>query len=342
MEEPIARAVRGESVYPFSNLGLAVALVRGLNSVGYGVDVLNWDSQDIPSGNNYDLFVGHGGINFDSILRSNKVKKVVYFASGSAAHHHNREAQKRSDYFFQRHKVRMVPDRPVDGKEDKVYSRSSSIICLGNKYIASTFKPHGSVYNLNIATSPKKRILLDSLFRSPKNFLFFSGAGNLHKGLDIAIESIIGTDCRLYVCTEISEEFRAFYTAKYTKEQLRNIHFYGFVRQGSRRFKQLVRKCEFVMLLSCSEGSPGSVVDLMQYGLIPVLTRACGIDLGGAGKIVEDIEVESVRRCLLTISGSSKHEIHRFRKEVGELVKDSFSEKAFSKNLRVIMKEVAN
>jgi hypothetical protein len=44
----------------FSNIGIARAMVRVLNEMGYGVDVINFTDNRFKVEKTYDLFIGHG------------------------------------------------------------------------------------------------------------------------------------------------------------------------------------------------------------------------------------------------------------------------------------------
>jgi len=332
LTEPVRRAQNGEKLYPFSNLGLAVELVRVLNKEGYAVDVVEWNDTKLPRNKTYDLFIGHASINFSQLMSTNTFGKTIYFATGSSAIFHNAEAQKRSDEFWQRHKVRIKPDRMVDPKEAKIYGLADVVICLGNSRIASTFDVE-HIEHLNIAASPMRPLLLPRVGKSAKHILFFSGGGNLHKGLDLAIESVIDTDLTLHVCTIIDEKFLNVYRKLYSPEQLKNVKFHGFVAHGSRLFRQLIRRCQFVLLLSCSEGSPGSLIDIMQYGLIPVVTPACGLDVAKVGFVVEGIKIKDISKLLLRASRTPKVELKQLSDQTKQLVKDDFSRADFDTKL---------
>ena len=51
----------------FSNCGIAVSLVRVLNELGYVVDVVEWTDAKFVPRRPYDLFIGHGAVNFERL-----------------------------------------------------------------------------------------------------------------------------------------------------------------------------------------------------------------------------------------------------------------------------------
>jgi glycosyltransferase involved in cell wall biosynthesis len=116
-----------------------------------------------------------------------------------------------------------------------------------------------------------------------RHFLFFSGPGNVHKGLDLLLEAFQGTELQLHVCQAIEPAFaRAF------RVELRapNVHLHGVVPMRSSRFLGLARRCDWVILPTCAEGQPGSVIECMAHGLIPILSSAANIDVGNLGVVI--------------------------------------------------------
>ena len=53
----------------FSNDGIALNIARALNELGYIVDIVNWDDLNFIPEKKYDLFIGHGGKNFENIYK---------------------------------------------------------------------------------------------------------------------------------------------------------------------------------------------------------------------------------------------------------------------------------
>lgn len=341
LQEPVRRALNGEEMYPFSNLGLAVEIVRQLNIAGYSVDVIEWNDVNVPNGKTYDLFVGHGSVNFEKVLKLNDIKKVIYFATGSSAKFHNTEASKRAKYFAQRHGVKYAADRPVSPIEQKVYTLADRVVCLGNEHVRNTFPNPKKVTALHIAVTKERKILVPNLLRSKRHLLFFSGGGNLHKGLDLAIDAVIGTDIVLHVCTSIDPEFRSIFENKYGATLNRNVVWHGFISQRSLKFRSLIRKCQFAILLSCSEGSPGSLIDVMQYGLIPIITPACGLDIKDVGYLVEDIGVDNIRTKLREITSIDSRTLRSQSTAVMCLVEREYSLASFQKKLHTVLENIA-
>ena len=66
---PLLPPLRLRDRVKFSNRGIAQEIPRVLNELGYSVDIVNYDNRDWLPDRPYDLLIGHGGINFESISR---------------------------------------------------------------------------------------------------------------------------------------------------------------------------------------------------------------------------------------------------------------------------------
>ncbi|OGF61544.1 MAG: hypothetical protein A2Y62_01830 [Candidatus Fischerbacteria bacterium RBG_13_37_8] len=143
--------------------------------------------------------------------------------------------------------------------------------------------------------------------KARRNFLFFSGPGNVHKGLDLLLEVFVRASANLYICQNIRSDFFKVY--KNELENYNNIHVIGSIPLRSSIFYQLIDKCAFIIHPSCAEGQPGSVVECMHQGLIPVVSQESNIDTEDFGitlkscsikeiiDVVEDLSHQSVAWC---------------------------------------------
>jgi hypothetical protein len=301
--EPIAQELHGQRHSAFSNAGLGTAIPRVLNQMGYRTDIINWDDRDFNPSDQYDLVVVHGAKNYESLkLKLVGDPTIIYFSTGSYWKFHNQQEQKRFDYFWRRHNIRLPLDRFISEPEEQANHEADGIICLGNALCKDTYAGFSNVQNLNIASIPiPDRGGERDWSKVNKTFLFFSGGGNVHKGLDLLLDAVAGSDLQLRIGTKLDPEFEEFYREQLYESD--NIQYLGFVPVGSPEFYQAVQEAGFVVLPSCSEGSPGSVVDCMQQGLIPVVTPDAHIDADEFGFVFGEATVDSVRQTLEMAAG---------------------------------------
>ena len=163
-------------------------------------------------------------------------------------------------------------------------------------------------------------------------FSFFSGSGNVHKGLDVLLDAFSLLDTHLYICQKISPAFYKVY--RHELEDLPNIHLVGFVPIRSQRYYDLIDRCAFVIHPSCAEGSAGSLVEAMHQGLIPVVTRETTVDTGDYGVTLDNGMIQHVAKMVDELSQKSPQECKHCRDAPGQPPSAEFSVEAFESNLK--------
>lgn len=336
---PLVEDTKDIATSQFSNNGAGRAWGRVLNKLGYKVDAINWDDMDFVPKRKYDLIVIHGGKNFKNLTGSLKAGgKIIYYSTGSYWQHHNQQELKRFAEFEDRTGVALLPDRLITDSEEKANTVANAIISLGNKRAAETYAKFPRVYNLEGASYEERSNITLLPVGAEKHFLFMSGPGNIHKGLDIAIEAFRELpDHHLHIMMSLEDGFADYYESDLKRP---NIHPYGYVQQRSSKFYEIVRKCGYIMLLSCSEGSPGSVIEGMTQGLIPLVSRDSHIDIPKAGIMVDNVTVENIKRVVEQAGRIRLEDMNASSQEVLEYVRNHFSIDRFDSELTTILKHI--
>lgn len=283
----------------YSNHGIAQDVVRVLNDLGYAVDIVNFDNTGWRPSEAYDLFVGHGGTNFEQIAGALDPKVPrVYFATGIYWKEWNRRLEQRELQIQARRGCFLSAGRKITASEEFAVIQSDIVACLGNRAATETYRAARSVVGIPNAVFPlKRRSARNKDFHAArKQLLFFAGRGNVLKGLDILLDAVKGTDVHLHVCQHLEPEFAAVFDAEL---RMPNVHIHGFVPMRSRRYDELVNRCAWVVSASVAEGQPGAVLECMAHGLIPIVTAANNIDLDFGGVLLPSHESEAVRETLL-------------------------------------------
>lgn len=113
--------------------------------------------------------------------------------------------------------------------------------------------------------------------RSRNRFAFIGSGGQVHRGLDWALEHFARhPELELFVFSPFAHEPE--FCRAYENElfQTPNIHAMGFVDVHSEGFLDVARTCRHLLYPSCSEGMSGSVLVGMSCGMLPVVTPECG------------------------------------------------------------------
>jgi glycosyltransferase involved in cell wall biosynthesis len=325
----------------FSNRGIAQQILRALNELGYIVDVIDYQNRSWSPTRNYDLFVGHGGVNFQHLasgLSENTVR--IYFSTGIYWRELNiRAARVLYDLAIRRGYL-LPPERFVRDDEEYANRHADGIVCLGNTEAAKTYAQFQNVIPINNAAYPIvwNNWSSKDFDTGRQHFLFFSGRGNLHRGLDLLLEAFTGTDLQLHICQHIEPEFAEVY--HYELNDCPNIHLHGFVKMRSPQFEALIERCTWVILPTCAEGQPGSVIECMAYGLIPVLTDEANIDLEDWGIRLPERNVESIRSVALQASRLEPVECEQRAAQVVKAVQDFYSVDRFRTNFKQALVDI--
>jgi len=134
----------------------------------------------------------------------------------------------------------------------------------------------------------------------------------------------------LYICTKLDDGFARVYEKELFNTN--NIHFIGFVNPYSKKFYKVMNLCNYVIHPSCSEGSPGGVIECMHHGLIPIISRESNIDVKGFGYIIRDCSIEGITREIKRVAKERFFE--KKAKKIINIAREKFSEEAFLNNLK--------
>lgn len=339
--DPIIDELSGVPTVLFSNNGAGRSIPKVLNELGYIVDIINWDDTQ-PIDGEYDLIICHGGKNFDALKQlKTSDNKLVYYSTGSYWKYHNEQEQVRLSYFRKRHNIPYKLDREIKNTEELANTQADAIIALGNKDTAKTYTKFKKVYHIEGASMPinSPRILVTTT-NPQKGFLFMAGPGNLHKGLDVLLDvwSTLPEDHHLHIVTFLDKEFATIYHEQLYKTS--NIHTYGYIQQRSKEFYNIIDQCQYSILLSCSEGSPGSVIESMCQGLLPIVSKQCHVSTHSYGKVIPVVTVEHVAKTMQELSKVNSADIHKEQQSVAQWANAFFTVDKYEHTLRTIIQEV--
>ncbi len=258
----------------YQSLGIA----RALNRTGYVVTVVDRKLK-FKILNKYDLFVGAfntGGFKyFSHILNQlNKNTIKIGLSTGANPNMMRKEFEKRKKMFFQRNKVRlnhMTRYSLIDFY--KLRKKLDYLIYFGYQK-GFVDKSYNFRKKIDVQPCINDKIKFKTKnFRANllKNFIYYSGSGFLHKGLDLVIEFFIrNPNLKLYICSASYEKkFLEFYNLS----NFKNISFLGNIKEESKKAKQLFNKCGFIISMNCSGGGSAALAVGRRYGLIPVVLK---------------------------------------------------------------------
>lgn len=341
LPEHVSRYLNGEKIIRFSNNGIAIGWATVLADMGYEVDVVNWDDLDVSLENSYDIFIPHGAVNFKKIYQQlSKKAKIIHFSTGSYWRFHNKQEERRIQGIYKRDGVLMQRDRYLNSSDDIVYKKSDAVISIGGKKIKNTYS-YKNVYTINNACYQDNKLInyKKNYKNKNNNFLYFAGAGNIHKGLDLLIEAFSDLDQNLYIMCHLDRDFTNHYNGLL---QLPNIKIIGEVVMRNKDYYQGMKECSFCILPSCSEGQPGSVIEAMSHGLIPIVSKECFIDTKNFGYTLKECSIEEIRRTVKRLSSLDSQEIFSYSARTQKEVNLHYRPDNFRVNLRNVLNKILN
>lgn len=174
---------------------------------------------------------------------------------------------------------------------------------------------------------------------------WFGSLGLIHKGLDICIDlALAHPEITLHICgaSKREKEFWDYYGPKIKGKA--NIINHGFINIESQEFVDIMSECAFVVHPSISEGGAASVLNVVaNAGLIPVCSKACGLDLPEDGSvIVEDVTYEAFEGAILDVMNLPVDELKEMATNACRYVREHYTLDNYRANMSKILQKCVN
>jgi glycosyltransferase involved in cell wall biosynthesis len=326
------------------NLRQCLQIASALGEAGYTVDVADVDDLRFIPGRRYNLVVSHRGDLPDPAgMMPDAVR--VYLATGKNHVVHNRNVRARYEALARR-RGRSLEPVSLNGEDLPFVRQAHAIAGFGNRESVATWSGMADVplypFNNYGYASTRSTVESKDFAGARSHFLFFASRDQVAKGLDLLLEIFARHPAlHLHVCSAFKKE-KAFVDC-YRSElfQRPNIHAVGLVPVNSERFYDLTRRCAHVIHPSCSDATPGSVVQCMHTGLIPMVTRECGMDLEGVGTVLPDDSISTIEQAILQAAAREGGWLEDQARRTRRLAVERYSEEAFVRRWREIAHSLA-
>lgn len=268
-----------------------------------------------------------------------KARKLFH---GTTCHwlYWNRAELQRLDWFLRRKGVCLSPERQLPPMG---HAESDLVTYYGSNAALPHYGPNRSKLR-KVWVCPT---LQSHEFRpkdwstAKRRFLYFGSASWVHRGLDLVIEAFAKMNLELFICGP-DDRYQAFYT-----EELKNHHNLrpvGFVTPGSPEFLKLVDSCTGVVYASAAEGCSTSIVQCLQFGLIPIVTDSVGLSVHDfwpalKGDTDHELMADLVRRCT-ELSERPDQELAELSRWFWEFAQKNHSRPAFRQSLNTVLDEL--
>lgn len=278
---------------------------------GYAVDVIDSSNSSFKPKKAYSVCIDtHGNLErFAPLLQKECIK--VFHTTTSHWLFQNTASYKRSYDLLKRRGAALGPERLLP--PSTTIEAADIVLLLGNDATESTY---------SYANKEIFRISISAVFSFPSpqtkdfasvrnNFVWLGGAGAIHKGADLVLEAF-AQEPKLSVsmCGKyLYPEFEAVYRKEL--HDTANIQSIGFVDLNGKVFEDIRSSSAFLIYPSCSEGQAGSVVAAMHAGLIPIISKHCGVDVGDFGFVLKENTIEEIREIINQVAALPEAELKR-------------------------------
>lgn len=337
--------------YEHTNLWEIREIVRVLNTFGHTVDVVDRSADDFTPEDKYDLFIGLGagrsGKHFARYAAALPRATKVLLAAGPEPILSSRLVREHYDRFNARHGTNVPAMRLAEGIDFPAFAKVTDyFLCIGEdeQFCASTYRHlQRPILTYMPAVSPNIRFYKGMVETRLRNkFLCFAGDGLICKGVDVVVEAFSEMpELQLHICGPDTEP--GFFDV--LGDRIRdsgNIRYEGFVRVGGTRFEELLRECSFVVFASSSEGCATSVATVMRGGLVPILTKEVGINVGNFGFKLEGERESLINEIKTVCRRASMVSSPEYHARVFETLKDSlkYTQASFTRTFSKAVLEI--
>ncbi len=331
-----------------TNSAECIKITETFRKIGFNCDIVDNQADIRIDYHKYDVVFGFGKV-FENSFYSNRKIFKIYYGTGKHPYFSNMETIKRGlNVMEKKNEFLLESLRLIKEDYSLQTTASDTLLIIGGETDSSTYRKYtnNQINTINVSFFKihdyLKIINEKNFLEAGKHFLFFSGSGLIHKGLDLLLEAFSRqNDLYLHICADIKSEPKFENIYKDELYKTKNIHTYGFVNINSETFKKLITKCAFVILPSCSEAMPTSVVNVIgNGGLIPILPSASSINIDELTLPITDLTVESVVKSLKETQTMTNDKKKKISLKIGEFINNNYTIENFSKNIETILKNI--
>lgn len=304
-----------------------------LDELGYRVDVVDlFDNTTKIKYSEYEVIYGLG-IPFEKVFYSpnpEAIVKIFYSTGCNPFFSYKVSALQVRDFYLSSGRLVPQSSRVSEIFWTFQYLLSDYVIALGNQFVTNTYKDANPLLNchpVNAFYFDVYDIDLEAKdFNLAKtNFLWFGSTGLLHKGLHLLIDIFSKRpEITLHICGASKSETQFWEYYQPIVDRCSNIIDYSFVDIKSKQFNNLMDSCAYCIFPSVSEGgSPALLNTMANGGLIPVASKACGVDIDEFGFVFDELNIKEVERQIDAVLRLNIVEL----KEKSILIKDTVRQK---------------
>jgi len=312
----------------------SIEIVKIFNELGYNVDVIFYQKK-ILKYKNYNVIFGlEPNFELFSIKNPNAIK--IYYATGSYWKFQNDAERQRCKEISDKKDGRLRPSRIVG--EHASCELSDWIIQIGSVNTVNTYPTE--IRNKIITIRQSSIMLPDNTsdvnlsVKHINNYVWFASNAAALRGLDLCLEYFSeAPQLNLYIIGNVENDFKQLYKKELTHTQ--NIFYMGWMDVRSSDYINIVSSCTFAILPSASEGFPGSILTLLNLGIIPIISiNAFYPGFEKFSILIKQINYKSLTRAIEESRNLSDNEIKLRSILAKKFVKDNFSIESYRNDFK--------
>ena len=272
-----------------------VLMAQVWRSLGYAVDVIDYRNSEFMPSVDYDYFVS-ARTHLERIGKrlGAGCRRVAHFDTSHFTVNNRATFQRLID-LQQRRGVSLPRSARLIESNQAAEAMDLGMV-LGNAVTLATYayagKPLQPLSVPGIATRAARTTKRFDQCRT--HFLWLGSGGLVHKGLDLVLEAFAQMpEMHLTVCGPLDQEPE--FGCVYQRElALPNVRTTGWIDVTSDAFRDLAADTLGIVYPSCAEGQAGAVVNAVQAGLLPIISRESGLDVDGFGETLVRNDVATI------------------------------------------------
>jgi hypothetical protein len=313
------------------------------NELEFNVDIIHYTNKSKIDYDKYDVIFGFG-VPFECSFFTEKEKDIkrIHYSTGAHVCYQNYAEIKRIEEVNKKCNSNISPKRLVSWSWSMSIGLSDALIVIGNEWTKSTYSKYTTkpIYTINATALINKsnKINLRETEKTKRSFLWFGSGGLVHKGLDLCLEYFsIKPELNLHICGPMEDDFNKVFKKYFEKD---NIHYHGFTDVNSQKYIDIVTRCNFSILPTCSEGQATALLTTMGAGLIPIATKFSGIDVEKFGLLIKELDLISIDNAIKNSLILNDKEILEKSIENHKYILAHHTIISFKKNLKLLISRV--
>lgn len=327
--------VAGADLRGHTNAYECAEIANAYRDLGFRVEVVDYRDRDyVPPPDTRLAIDIHSNLERWHPALPDRCRRLLHATGAHWLTWNEAEAQ-RLLAVFQRRGVCLAPRRTAEPSRGIEVCDLATVI--GNEWTLGTFEAaHKPLHRVRLSSAYTYDWAAERDFETARrSFVWLGSFGMVHKGLDLALEAFARMpEFRLTVCGRPEKEHDFFEAYRHELTKCPNITHAGWMDLASPEFEKIRRTHASMIYPSSSEGCAGSIVHCAHAGLVPLVTRETGFEIGGFGIRIREGSVEAVCEAVRALAGESPAQVESRARAAWEFVRTEHTRERFRREYR--------